>query len=228
MDGRCPGAVEITKERDARSPAVAGALLMLAGVSILMGIITAEALFTVGYETDANTISDLGSTWQPGDVVREPSATIFNLTMVATGILIAGGAWFLRRVVPGRAVPVAVAVLGVSVFAVGIFPGEEINGEPSSSGVHPIAAMLAFTSGGIAAVLSGRVTSTPFRWIAVALGSIALLSLVLSGPLGDTSLGIGGIERWVAYPVVLWLVAFGGYLAAAGAGREPPAAAADG
>ena len=25
-------------------------------------------------------------------------------------------------------------------------------------------------------------------------------------------LGDGGIERWVAYPVVLWLVAFGGNL----------------
>jgi hypothetical protein len=25
-------------------------------------------------------------------------------------------------------------------------------------------------------------------------------------------LGAGGAERWVAYPIVLWLVVFGGYL----------------
>jgi hypothetical membrane protein len=185
-----------------------------------MGIITAEALFPVSYDTSANTISDLGSTWQPGDVVREPSATIFNLTMIVTGLLIAGGAWVLRRAVPGRAPAIAVAVLGISVFAVGVFPGEEINGEPSSSGVHPIVALLAFTSGGIAAILGARVTVSPFRWISAALGAVALLSLILSGPLGDTSLGTGGIERWVAYPVVLWLVAFGGYLTA-GTAKAP-------
>jgi hypothetical protein len=25
-------------------------------------------------------------------------------------------------------------------------------------------------------------------------------------------LGIGGLERWVAYPVALWVTGFGGYL----------------
>jgi hypothetical protein len=34
---------------------------------------------------------------------------------------------------------------------------------------------------------------------------------------GDASplwvLGVGGAERWVAYPVILWLMGFGGYLA---------------
>ena len=39
-------------------------------------------------------------------------------------------------------------------------------------------------------------------------------------PLVD-ELGDGGIERWVAYPVVLWLVAFGGYLAGRGSGAQP-------
>jgi hypothetical protein len=39
---------------------------------------------------------------------------------------------------------------------------------------------------------------------------------LLTGSLGDTRLGEGGIERWIAYPTVLWLVAFGGYLLAVG------------
>jgi hypothetical protein len=25
-------------------------------------------------------------------------------------------------------------------------------------------------------------------------------------------LGVGGAERWVVYPIVLWLIGFGGYL----------------
>ena len=30
-------------------------------------------------------------------------------------------------------------------------------------------------------------------------------------------LGDGGVERWIAYPTVLWMLAFGGYLMAQGA-----------
>jgi hypothetical protein len=37
----------------------------------------------------------------------------------------------------------------------------------------------------------------------------------LTGPLGDTHLGEGGIERWIAYPTILRLWAFGNYLLAA-------------
>jgi hypothetical protein len=47
----------------------------------------------------------------------------------------------------------------------------------------------------------------------ISLGS--LLSYVLVGegtPL--MPLGIGGVERWVAYPIVIWVTGFGGYLSA--------------
>ena len=40
----------------------AGALLFLAGAVVLMGIITAEALYPADYSTAANTVSDLGGT----------------------------------------------------------------------------------------------------------------------------------------------------------------------
>ncbi len=94
-----------------------------------MGIITAEALFPRAYSTTSNTISDLGSTWQPGDQVREPSATIFNTTMIITGLMIAVGALAIRKAIGGRALAVALTLLGVFVFLVGIFPGNEINGQ---------------------------------------------------------------------------------------------------
>ncbi|HPR66147.1 MAG TPA: hypothetical protein PLM24_03325, partial [Methanothrix sp.] len=55
-----------------------------------------------------------------------------------------------------------------------------------------------------------------FRELSAGLGGIALLNLALFFALGMDSpfmeLGIGGLERWVAYPVVLWTVGFGGYL----------------
>jgi hypothetical membrane protein len=186
-------------------------LLILAGATILMGIVTAEALFPAPYDTGENTVSGLGSTWQPGDDVREPSATIFNLTMVFSGLMIAAGSALVPRL--GRALRIAIGILGVAVFLVGLFPGEVVNGEPSTEGVHPLVAMVAFVSGGVAAVLAFRVTTPPFRYLSLALGLICLTSLVLNGWLGDDSkLGEGGVERWVAYPVVLWIVALGSYL----------------
>jgi hypothetical protein len=51
------------------------------------------------------------------------------------------------------------------------------------------------------------------------LGSIALIALALSIFGGNDSLfmqafGVGGMERLVAYPIVMWLIALGGYLIA--------------
>lgn len=176
----------------ARAAAVAGSLLVLAGAAILMGIITAEALFPADYSTGQNAISDLGSTFQPGDEVRQPSAAIFNTTMIVSDLLIAAASLGVARALPGVALPALIA-------------------------------LLAFVSGGVAAILAGRVTRPPFRYLSVLLGVLALLSLVLSGWLADTRLGEGGIERWVAYPTVIWVIAFGGYLlGTAGPAEERP------
>jgi hypothetical protein len=60
-----------------------------------------------------------------------------------------------------------------------------------------------------------KVLTPPLRYISVVLGTISLTSTVLGlfllkwGPVAE--LGKGGIERWLVYPVVLWLTVFGGY-----------------
>ncbi len=193
-------------------------LLLLAGVTIVMAIITGEALFPAAYTTSGNTISDLGSTWQPGSIVREPSATIFNTTMVLTGLMIGVAAGSFYRATRSRSVSIALLLVGIGMAGVGFFPGTEIGGHFSSAGLHPLFSMLTFVAGGLSAILAYRITAPPFRYVSAALGLISLASLTMSGPLGDTSLGLGGTERWVAYPVILWLVAFGSYLL----GRRSP------
>jgi hypothetical protein len=87
---------------------------------------------------------------------------------------------------------------------------------------HPLVSLLAFFGGSIAAILSRKVLDAPLRYFAVALGSIALLATVFGldafenwGP--QAEIGIGGIERWIAYPVLLWLVLLGGAFMAKGA-----------
>jgi hypothetical membrane protein len=189
-----------------RTP-VAGALLSLAGMAILMGIITAEALYPAAYRTAENTISDLGGTRPPNSVVLQPSAAIFDTTMIVSGLLIIAGA-YLGRLAIGRVVTILTLLLGIGVAGVGVFPG--------NTGTHPLFAMLAFTAGGLAALLSFRCTHGVYRYIAALLGCAALGSLVIATIWIDwtpvAELGEGGIERWIAYPVVLWLVSVGGYL----------------
>jgi hypothetical protein len=68
--------------------------LLVAGVTIVMGIITAEALYTAPYDARME-ISDLGAS-ETG-VILQPSATIFNATMVVAGALIIAGTWFAHR-----------------------------------------------------------------------------------------------------------------------------------
>ena len=68
-----------------------GGLLFLGGATILMGIITAEALYPGTFSTGANEISDLGGTRPPNSVILQPSATIFDVSMALIGSLVMAG-----------------------------------------------------------------------------------------------------------------------------------------
>jgi hypothetical membrane protein len=72
----------------------AGGLLLTAGATIVMGIITAEALYTNPYNARME-ISDLGAS-ETG-VVLQPSSTIFNATMLVAGAMIITAAYFAHR-----------------------------------------------------------------------------------------------------------------------------------
>jgi len=188
---------------------VAGFLLFFAGLLAFMGIITAEALYPEGYSTSGNAISDLGATEPPDSRIEEPSATIFNSAMMAAGVLILVASFCIQRGHNRWAAPVLIALYGIGVLGVGVFPGDH-------GTVHALFALLTFIAGGLAAVVSLTILTPPFSYIAVILGLVALVTLLLYFVLGDSSpmagLGIGGVERWVAYPVLLWTMGLGGYL----------------
>jgi hypothetical membrane protein len=192
-----------------RDRRVAGLLLSVAGVAILMGSITAEALHPGPYNTHADTLSHLGASEPPDSVVVQPSAGIFDGTMLAAGALILLGVWFAHRALRRRVVTVPTALLGLGVFGVGVFP-------LTNPGMHTMFAMLAFFAGGFAVLLSARVTPSPFRQLWAVLGALSLTAITLGVVALDwapvAALGEGGIERWNSYPIVLWLVAFGSHL----------------
>jgi hypothetical membrane protein len=188
------------------NPTIAGILFFLAGSAVLMGIITAEMFYPDQYKytTAKSMISDLGATEPPNSLITQPSATIFNSSMMAAGLLILIGTYFVFRTFNDLISTIFMGLLGLGVLGVGIFPG---NMNP----MHPIFALMAFSCGGLAAIVSYRIIRSPFKYMAVLLGLATLFFLFTNGYFA-TIMGMGGVERWVAYPVVLWVLGLGGYL----------------
>ncbi|MCW4002136.1 MAG: DUF998 domain-containing protein [Candidatus Bathyarchaeota archaeon] len=174
---------------------VAGALLLIAGVQCVLGMIIAEAFYP-GYSTSENYISDLGV---------GPSSLIFNSSVFLLGVLAFGSAYFLQRASNFRLLAILAALAGIGAMGVGLFT--EDAGE-----IHGIFSLITFLFGGLSAILSYRLQKPPLSYLSVILGVFSLLSLVLFGSGVYLGLGKGGMERMIAYPALLWAVGFGGYL----------------
>jgi hypothetical membrane protein len=172
-------------------------------------------LLVFRHYTTRQEISDLGGTRPPHGLVTQPSAMIFDTTMLIAGVLLLAGAFALWRLYRNRVLTVVSTLFGAGALLVGIFPG---NTTP-----HPIVAMIAFVFSALTAIAVFRVTSAPFRFMSLAVGLVSLAALI-TGELGNNSpvvKSVGGTERWVVFPVILWLVFFGGYLLASGHRRQP-------
>jgi hypothetical membrane protein len=189
----------------------AGTLLFVGGAGALMGIVTAESLYPAGYTTGGNMISDLGGTEPPHSIIVQPSAAIFDTTMWIAGILLIVSAGCFYAAYGRRSLAVLLALFGVGVLGVGVFPGP-------TGRIHELFALLAFVGGAIAAIVSYRWLTVPLGPIAAGLGAISAVNLVAYVLFRDgwfvTGLGLGGLERWIAYPIILWSMGFGGYLMA--------------
>jgi hypothetical membrane protein len=201
-----------------RLPAVAGILYSSAGFVLLMGIITAETKYPIfRHYTTRQEISDLGGTKPPQGLVTQPSAMIFDATMLIAGVLLLAGAFALWRLYRDRLLTVVATLFGAGAFLIGIFPG---NTTP-----HPVVAYIAFVFSALTAIAVFRVTSAPFRFMSLSVGLLSLVALIVAF-LGDNSpvaksIGVGGIERWVVYPMILWLAFFGGHLLATRQRTQP-------
>jgi hypothetical membrane protein len=199
-----------------RAVTLAGALLAATGIGIVLSTITNEALYPAQrhYSTFADTISSLSGTEPPDSYIVEPNRLIFIVTMAVAGVLVLAATALLRQLARRRLL-IALAVFGIGLIGIAVFPGDVVTW-------HPIFALTCFVGGSIAAILSRTLLDRPLRAFAVTLGSVALAATVLGldvfadlGP--QTAIGIGGVERWIAYPVLLWMVLFGAALMTVGA-----------
>ncbi|MBU6998563.1 MAG: DUF998 domain-containing protein [Theionarchaea archaeon] len=174
---------------------VAGALLFFGGLESIVFMIVAEALYP-GYSIAENYISDLGV---------GSTAMIFNTSMVLLGAVVLIGAYFLHKTFRVMVLTIFLVLAGVGAAGVGVFPED-------MGVLHGISALLVFLFGGLSAVVSYKVQNPPLSYFSVVLGAVTLVALVLFMTGTFVGLGPGGMERMIAYPPLLWGVAFGGYL----------------
>ena len=158
-----------------------------------------------------NTISDLGNTACGLYGIRNvcsPLHGLMNASFLLLGLLMLGGAALVcNRYSKSRAAQIGcvfIGLAGLGSILVGIFP------ENSIGTLHISGAALSFVFGNLGLISFGYVRDfSPYlRICAFLLGTIALLALVGFMTQTYLGLGIGGMERIVAYPQTMWLIAF--------------------
>jgi hypothetical membrane protein len=158
-------------------------------------LVVAEALYP-NYSVSLNYISDLGV---------GSTALIFNSSVFLLGLLVVAGAYFIREAFKSNFLFITLILTGIGAMMVGLFP--------ETAGVmHTIASLITFLFGGLAAIVSYKVEKPPFSYLSVVLGALGLVGLGLFASGNYLSLGVGGMERMIAHPVLLWAVGFGGHL----------------
>jgi len=176
---------------------VAGALIFVGATQFILCMLVAECLYP-NYSVSGNYISDLGKL----DAV---SAPVFNASVFVLGLTVVACAYFLRRMIQNRVFLSLLVLCGIGAMGVGIFPED-------FGIIHFIVSLMAFLFGALSAIASYKFQKPPLCYFAVVLGLISLTALILFGLETYLSLGVGGMERMIAYPILLWAIGFGGYL----------------
>lgn len=192
---------------------LAGIILLIGCVQFFLAINLAETQYP-GYSTSKNTISDLAGNLPP----IEPAATIFNVSIILLGILIIISVILILKSGGCRLFSTCMLILAISAMGVGLFPGY-----PGNS-IHALFAILAFIFGSLAVLFSYRLgINIPMVIISFILGFTSLIIIISvfiwgSGILNPfiVTLGIGGAERFIVYPLILYFIALAGYLTSRG------------
>jgi hypothetical membrane protein len=190
---------------------LAGPLVWLSSVQYFLVQFVVASAWRPAYDWRLDAISDLGATTCgqfDGRDVCSPLHALMNGSLVLLGLsMTVGSAILYQEFRRGRMGFWLMAVAGIGVILVGLFP------EDTTYWAHVTGADLAFLLGNIALIAAGCGLRLP-RWLraySVASGAVALAALCLFLAHDRFFLGLGGMERVVAYPQTIWLVVFGLY-----------------
>ena len=183
---------------------VAGVLAFLSGGTFLIGTMLAASI-APGYDFHGAAISDLG--------VIDETASLFNAVLIAVGLANLGAGVLLYRAWRRPGVLAAFIAGGLGAVGAGAYALDD-------GGIHSLFALAAFVGFNLEALACARCVSGPMRWISLLAGVVGLayVAVMLIGDTGTSAvfgpIGHGGSERMIAYPVMAWLLTFGGYLMA--------------
>jgi hypothetical membrane protein len=185
----------------------AGLLLFVGVVQFVLAVVISEAIYS-GYSVGRQYMSDLGDWSLAGNF-----AIIFNVSSILLGIFIVAGAYFIQLGLKNRLFTSLLVLNGVGWLGVGVIA------ENVLLPLHSLFAVLfIFLFGAFAAIMSYKVEKSPFSYVSVILGAVILLAFVLFS-LGAyvnsdfyLGLGLGGVERFIIYPLLLWMLGFGAFL----------------
>ncbi len=181
-----------------------GVLLFSGAVFFLTGMHLAEYLYP-GYSVSGNYISDLGATCRDTCTVYQPSAFIFNSSVILFGLLIVSSSYLLWREFNSAIITVLVGLSGTGAVGVGLFP-------ETAGYLHVIVSFITFFFGALSAIAISKFVKIPFSYFSVLMGLASITALSLFGSNSYLGLGPGGMERMIAYPIILWAIGFGGYM----------------
>ena len=191
---------------------IAGFLLFVLAAQF-MTVIMLAASIAPRYDYAGGAISDLG--------VIDETAALFNVSLIAVGVLNLLGGYLFYREHRRRWVLATFALAGIGASGAGLVTLDV-------SGFHGLFALLAFVGFNLEALAAATVLRGPIRLISAIAGAIGLafVAIMIVGDAGNPAIfgpiGHGGAERMIAYPAMLWLMGFGGYLMATSA--EPATA----
>ena len=174
---------------------VAGTLLLFGSVQFFLLLVIAEALYP-GYSVSENYISNLGV---------GPTSLIFNSSVFLLGVVAVISAYFVHRAFRFTLFSVFLILIGAGAMGVGLFT-------ENSGDIHFAASLITYIFGELAAVASYKLQPPPLSYFSVFLGVMSFVALVLFTSGTYLGLGVGGMQRLVAYPVLLWAVTFGSFL----------------
>lgn len=171
--------------------AVGGILVILA--------LTAGVSIYPKYSVRYDAISYLGSAGVPTEI-------FWNSTLVIVGLLWITSTFILFRTREKKFWSITFYLTGAGLILVGLSPWNQF---PLT---HYIGAQLAFIFGALSCLVGSRIVTGSMSKISVFAGLFSIFAY-LSGYIGSNNLlGSGGIERMIYYPILLWQIAFGGYL----------------
>ncbi len=197
---------------------LAGPLCWILSLQYFIVQLVAVLAWTTPYSWLRHTMSDLGNTacaTYSNRPVCSPLHGLVNASLILLGITMVAGVILIYlelspRFKSSRHASIGfwcLALAGCGTLLVGFFP------ENSIWTVHIFAASLPFLVGNLGLLILGLTLPLPsgirFYTILTAVTALTALAFLLAN---HRILGIGGNERLIAYPQIIWLIVFGFYV----------------